>query len=242
MNRGRGVGAGISAGAALLGFAAAGVLVVRHGGGGLPVDVDVHSWAVAHRPAVGVATARAVTATGTGVVPYLLALLAGCLAVRGTRPRLWAAAVAAAVLACGQAVRYGVLTLIARPRPPVDGWATHADGWSFPSGHTSTSAIAAGLVAAAVLLRSRRAAGPVVAAAGCWAVLVGLTRAYLGVHWFTDVVAGWLFATAWLGACAWAALRFLPGIVGGPPRGSLRNPPRNPARNTKARRPRRPLG
>ncbi|MFI0741358.1 phosphatase PAP2 family protein [Streptomyces sp. NPDC021100] len=218
MSRGRGVRAGVPAvragvpaGAALLGLVVEAVLVLRHGKGGFPVDVDVRAWALAHRPAVGVAAARAVTATGTGPFPYLLALLAGWLAVRGGRRKLWAAGAAVAVLACGQAVRYAVLESVARPRPPVDGWATHADGWSFPSGHTSTSAIAAGLIAAAVLLRSRRAAGPVVAVAGCWAVAVGLSRAYLGVHWFTDVVGGWLFATAWLGACACAALRFLPG-------------------------------
>ncbi|MBC2873848.1 MULTISPECIES: phosphatase PAP2 family protein [Streptomyces] len=219
MSRGRGVRAGVSpvragipAAAALLGLLVLAVLVLRHGRGGFPVDVDVRAWALAHRPAVGVAAARAVTATGTGPFPYLLALLAGWLAVRGGRRRkLWAAGAAVTVLACGQAVRYAVLESVARPRPPVDGWATHADGWSFPSGHTSTSAIAAGLVAAAVLLRSRRAAGPVVAVAGCWAVAVGLSRAYLGVHWFTDVVGGWLFATVWLGACACAALRLLPG-------------------------------
>ncbi|MGK5642194.1 phosphatase PAP2 family protein [Streptomyces sp. URMC 126] len=223
MSGGRGNRAGVSAGAALLGFVVAAVLVLRHGGNGLPVDADVRAWALAHRPDVGVAAARAVTATGTGPVPYLLAFLAGWLAARDRRRRLWAAGAAVAVLACGQAVRYGVLAAVARPRPPVDGWATHADGWSFPSGHTATSAMAAGLIAAALLLHSRRAAGPVVAVAGCWAVAVGLSRAYLGVHWFTDVIAGWLFATVWLSVCAWAALRFLPATRHGTaPRGGPR--------------------
>ncbi|MBW8698263.1 hypothetical protein MBT84_01620 [Streptomyces sp. MBT84] len=45
---------------------------------------------------------------------------------------------------------------------------------------------------------------------GCWALLVGLTRIYLGVHWSTDVLGGWLFAVGWLGACLWALARWLP--------------------------------
>jgi membrane-associated phospholipid phosphatase len=198
---------------ALMGFCVL-TLFLFGDGSPLPADHALHAWSVAHRPGVAVALARAVTATGTGPVPYALAVLAGILAVRTTRDRLLAAGLAVSCLASGQAVRYGMMTLVARARPPRADWAVHASGWAFPSGHTTTAALAGGLLILAVLLRAPHGRTLFAAVVGCWAVLVGLTRVYLGVHWFTDVIGGWLLSIAWLGIwlCALACLlpdRFL---------------------------------
>ncbi|WP_329219810.1 phosphatase PAP2 family protein [Streptomyces sp. NBC_01485] len=186
------------------------MVVVGHDGIPLFTDGDFLSWSVGHRPDVAVAFAGAVTATGTGVIPYALAVLAGVVAGRTLRQRAVAAALCLACLGAGQALRYAVMALVARPRPPLTDWETHASGWAFPSGHTTTAALTAGLLIIAVRVRGPRGTIPFTLVIGGWGALVGLSRGYLGVHWFTDVVGGWLFALGWLGLCLCAVARWLP--------------------------------
>lgn len=197
----------------LTAFGVLALVVVGGDGAVLYTDEDFHSWPSAHRPAVALALARGLTATGTGVVPYVLAVLAGLVVGRTVRGRRLAVALCVACLGTGQAARYGVMQVIARPRPPRVEWATHASGWSFPSGHATTAALTAGLLVVAVLVRGPRGRTLLAVAAGCWGALVGLTRVYLGVHWFTDVLGGWLFGLGWLGLCLAAVARWTPEQV-----------------------------
>ncbi|MER6917194.1 phosphatase PAP2 family protein [Streptomyces sp. NPDC000594] len=87
-----------------------------------------------------------------------------------------------------------------RPRPswpdPVDSARLAA----FPSGHAMTATVVCGLLVwvAAVLGTSRRLMRWVTAVAVVSVVGVGLTRLYLGVHWPTDVLAGWLMGSFWV--------------------------------------------
>ncbi|MFF4259365.1 phosphatase PAP2 family protein [Streptomyces sp. NPDC001663] len=173
-------------------------------------DGDLLTWSVGHRPDVAVAFARGLTATGTGVIPYALAALAGIIAGRTLRQRAIALALCLACLGAGQGLRYGVMELVARPRPPQVDWQTHASGWGFPSGHATTAALSAGLLIIAVCVRGPRGRTLLALVIGGWGALVGLTRVYLGVHWFTDVLGGWLFALGWLGVCLGAVTRWLP--------------------------------
>ncbi|MGV9250981.1 phosphatase PAP2 family protein [Streptomyces sp. NPDC003697] len=194
-------------------WTALGVLTMAvAGGGGAPLWLDdaLLSWSVGHRHDVALAVARGLTATGTGVVPYVLTALAGVVAGRTQRHRLLATVLCLVCLGTGQALRYSLMEFIHRSRPPRDDWATHASGWAFPSGHTTTAALTAGLLIVALSLRGPRHRTVLSIAVGCWGLLVGLTRVYLGVHWFTDVVGGWLFAAGWLGVCLCAAARRLP--------------------------------
>ncbi|MFF1477462.1 phosphatase PAP2 family protein [Streptomyces sp. NPDC058301] len=210
MTRARRVGAAVC----LLLFVLLTVAVAVRDGAPLPGDRASHAWALAHRPPVAQAVARAVTATGTGALPYLLAVGAGLLAGRDPRQRLCAAAGALAILALGQAVRYGVMAAVARPRPAMADWATHASGHSFPSGHTTTAALTAGLLVWGVTAHSRSVSARL--AAGLillWGAAVGLSRVYLGVHWLTDVLGGWLFAAVWLTLGTLVTARHVPAEI-----------------------------
>jgi undecaprenyl-diphosphatase len=101
----------------------------------------------------------------------------------------------------------GLKELLDRPRPPADGRLVHAVSESLPSGHATTAVVVVGtLVVLAWQGRTRAARTGMVAAAAIWVGAVGLTRIYLGVHWFSDVIAGWLVGGAWLAVCmvAWS--------------------------------------
>ncbi|MFF7969956.1 phosphatase PAP2 family protein [Streptomyces sp. NPDC007905] len=202
------------AGSAALGawaaFAVLALVVSGRHGAPFFLDRSLLTWSVGHRSATTVALARGLTATGTGVVPYAMVVLAGLLVGGTRRQRLVTALLAAACLATGEAARYGVMELVGRARPPHQDWQTHASGWAFPSGHATTSALTAGLVILAMCVRAPRGRVPLCLAVACWGAGVGLTRVFLGVHWFTDVLGGWLFAVGWLGVWLCAAAWWLP--------------------------------
>jgi undecaprenyl-diphosphatase len=90
-----------------------------------------------------------------------------------------------------------------RPRPPADIWLSNVGkSTSFPSGHATQSLstyAALALVSAAVVSAARR---PALAIAAVIAAGVGCSRVYLGVHWATDVLAGWLAAACWVALVA----------------------------------------
>jgi undecaprenyl-diphosphatase len=173
------------------------VLVSAHDGRPFGWDAAIHDWLRDHRTTGLTTRARLLTATGTGVPAYLLAATAGLLG-GGFRPWWQRALAAAATLGLVQLLRLGFATAVGRARPPSADWAAAAGGAAFPSGHTTSSAVVAALFV--VALRSRATPGRPgsagAAVAVLWAVGVGLTRAYLGVHWPSDVLAGWLLVLA----------------------------------------------
>ncbi len=201
------VGLGVCAWAA---FAVLTLIVASRHGAPLPPDRALLAWSLGHRPPVAVAAARALTDTGTGAVPYALVIAAGLIAGRTTRQRCAAALTGLLCLGLGQAVRYGVMDLVGRVRPPYADWEVLASGWSYPSGHTTTSALTAELLITALWLRAPYGRGALALLVACWGAGVGLTRIFLGVHWFTDVLGGWLFAAGWLALLLTAAARWLP--------------------------------
>lgn len=97
-----------------------------------------------------------------------------------------------------------------RPRPDLVPHESYVYTASFPSGHSAMSAIVY-LTLAALLARGqrrRRVKTYLIALALFITIAVGTSRLYLGVHWPTDVLAGWTLGVSWALVC-WLAARWL---------------------------------
>lgn len=89
--------------------------------------------------------------------------------------------------------------LFERSRPLHDHGYSLAHGWSFPSGHASGALVAYGMLAYLLILATRRAWHlPITLLAITLVLLIGYSRIVLQVHYFSDVLAGFLSAGAWL--------------------------------------------
>jgi diacylglycerol kinase family enzyme/membrane-associated phospholipid phosphatase len=93
--------------------------------------------------------------------------------------------------------------VFARPRPSFA--AVHLEEFSFPSGHATGSACAAGvaMVLATLFVRRGGQRRLVAVLAVCFALLVGADRILLGVHGLVDVLTGYAVAAMWVSGAAW---------------------------------------
>lgn len=142
-----------------------------------------------------------ITAFGSTAGLGLVVLLVAGLFVSLRRFREAAVLVAAPLTAV--AVSQGLKLLFARERPDSIIRAVEVTNASFPSGHAMLSAVT--YLTLAVLVErftdDRRVRLYALAAGVLATLLVGLSRIYLGVHWPSDVLAGWCIGAAW--AIAW---------------------------------------
>ena len=189
-----------------------GFLVLRVVGSDGPIGADSRLLrdVVGHREDWLTPVARVVTNLGAGPLLYAVVITLGV--ALWWRTREWMLPVCAvALLWAGQAVRVAINHAIGRPRPPRDLWLVEPGSFAFPSGHTEMATV--GYALAAVLLvrllsGGRRMVGAVSTVAAVLAIMIGLSRVYLGVHWPSDVAGGWSFGVAWLAlaatvACLW---------------------------------------
>lgn len=110
----------------------------------------------------------------------------------------------------GTAISEGLKMGFNRPRPDLVAHIVETTSMSFPSGHAMLSAVTY-LTLGALIARTqekRSLRGYVLGAAILVTLLVGLSRIYLGVHWPTDVLAGWCLGAAWALIC-WVAATWL---------------------------------
>src|SRR5918999_448318 len=205
--------------AVLLGLASvAGLWTAFIGVGPASLDAAVLGESVESRTDLLTAAAVAVTNLGSTVAMAVLAVAIGVwLWFAGRRTD----AVLAVGAMSGAGLVFRVLKeLLDRPRPPLDGRLVHAANESLPSGHATMAVVVIGtLVVLAWPGRTTAGRAALVAAAALWVGAVGLNRIYLGVHWFSDVVAGWLVGGAWLALCmaAWSWWRARSPAMCAPP-------------------------
>lgn len=183
------------------------LLQVRRDGVLLDLDRAVasglHRWLRRHD--LVAAALRAVTAIGTHVGLGLLVLVAAVVLVRSGRRRLLAFLVATSV--GGWLLNNGVKLAVGRQRPTFADPLASASGLSFPSGHAMSSTVVFGALLLVFLPAVRPARRTAVAGMTAGLVLlIGFTRLALGVHYVTDVLAGYVLGAAWLTACV-AAFR-----------------------------------
>ncbi len=116
-------------------------------------------------------------------------------------PLLWAghrrsAAWLAGMMAGGTLLNLGLKQIYAAPRPDLLPHLDIVHSYSFPSGHSAGNMMFFGALA---LLAGGRVAQ---ALAATMILLIGVSRVWLGVHWPSDVLAGWIEGLGWLALCA----------------------------------------
>jgi membrane-associated phospholipid phosphatase len=193
------IGTGVAAG--LFTLQATVVDAVADPAGISAADAPLLQWLVAHRTPAATVVAMTISTVGGTAGMAVLATLAAL--VLWLRHRRWEAGVVI-VAAAGAGVLVETLkNLYDRIRPPEATRLVVETNFSLPSGHALGSTVVLGILAAvaALVLRGTAARVTAVVLAAVLVAAIGVSRLYLGVHWLTDVLDGWLVGGTWLALC-----------------------------------------
>jgi undecaprenyl-diphosphatase len=144
---------------------------------------------------------------GSTVLGLVVVVVVGFLVLQA---RYRTAAVVAITSISGELLNAAMKHLFDRPRPSIVPHLRTVYTTSFPSGHAMESAIVY-LTLGAILMRaaeSRFTKAYILGVAVLLTILVGISRVYLGVHYPTDVIAGWIIGFVWASICWLVAQRF----------------------------------
>ncbi len=156
-----------------------------------------------------------ITSLGSAWVVWLIALVVGVMVHRmghtSSTALLWG------TIAGGALLNSGLKVLFGRQRPEIFEWRTpYAGELAFPSGHSMTAMVAYASLSL-VLVRVLRPGPALAFAIGACALavlLVGVTRVYLGVHYPSDVLGGYLAGLGWAVGCTLLVQRWEDGRRG----------------------------
>jgi undecaprenyl-diphosphatase len=155
--------------------------------------------------------------TFLGSVPAIIAvvaLVAAWAMLRGARSL---AGVLVAVASVAEGLNVLLKLLFQRPRPDIVSKILVPDSYSFPSGHAMVSTAVYGMVAVTIARLAPRLRRPLYTITPVVVLLIGVSRVFLGVHWPTDVLAGFAAGGLVLAAvdlALWRARRSSSGRVG----------------------------
>ncbi|WP_329388622.1 phosphatase PAP2 family protein [Streptomyces sp. NBC_01351] len=173
---------------------------------------DLHTYAVTHPRVTRLVAVLSDWVWDPWTMRALAAVACAVLWWLGDRERAWRVALA---VVAASVVQQGLKALVGRERPvwpdPVDS-AQYA---AYPSGHALTATVVCGLLL--WLLPRPSAWAPAAWVLAVVSVLgVGFTRIYLGVHWLSDVVGGWLLGVALLALVTTVPVRRRGSAAAGP--------------------------
>lgn len=140
---------------------------------------------------------RDITALG-GVVLRIMFSIAAVVALIYLRLRREALVLVGTLLS-GLLVEMAIKLLVGRPRPQIVPHLMEAGGMSFPSGHSFNASLGfiAVALAFATFSHARSVRWTIIGASVLASMLVAWSRVWLGVHFPTDVIAGWLGGAGW---------------------------------------------
>ena len=101
-------------------------------------------------------------------------------------------------LLIGQGINRLIKYIIKRPRPPQRLHLVKETNYSFPSGHSMSAMIGYGLLIIEVYQSSLKYKKLIMTLLAMMILLIGLSRIYLGVHYFSDVIGGFLLSLSYL--------------------------------------------
>lgn len=166
------------------------------------IDLSFTAWIRAHATPPGDRVGVAISMVGGGTA---MAIICVVVALLLARQRWWITLSGwIAAFVGGTVLDWVLKDIIRRPRPVGAERFVHDASFSFPSGHSMGSLVGYGMFAYVLIAYwppGARHRAAIASAACVLVILVGLSRLYLGVHYLTDVVAGFAAGTLWLAAC-----------------------------------------